>query len=76
MDKYDRAIRILDIFINLSHGGELNKREAAVRYGVSDKTIQRDIEDIRGFLENKLQITVKYHKSKDTYSFLAIPHIE
>ena len=69
MIKYDRAIRILDIFINLSRGGELNKHDAAVRYGVSDKTIQRDIEDMRVFLENKLQITIKYQKSKDTYSF-------
>ena len=68
--KYDRAIRILDIYLNLRNGGQLNKHDAAVKYSVSEKTIQRDIEDMRVFLEESQNITVKYCKASNAYSFV------
>lgn len=46
--------RMLDIYTRLLNGETVNKSEAAVRYGVNEKTIQRDVDDIRDFFSQKL----------------------
>ena len=46
----DKVNRILDIYTKLINGYSVNKAEEAVRYGVNQRTIQRDIDDIRTFL--------------------------
>ena len=43
----DRGLRMLDIFERLNKGERISKRDLTVYYGVGEKTIQRDIEDIR-----------------------------
>lgn len=42
--------RILAIYSKLKRGDGIKKRELADRFGVSEKTIQRDIEDIRSYM--------------------------
>lgn len=42
----DRGLRMLDIFERLNKGERISKRDLTVYYGVGEKTIQRDIEDI------------------------------
>lgn len=44
--------RILGIYLRLQAGYVVNKVEEAIHYGVNERTIQRDIDDIRNFLEN------------------------
>ena len=44
--KYDR---ILSIYTELSAGELINKSETAIRFGVNERTIQRDIDDLRAF---------------------------
>ena len=44
--------RILDIYTRLLEGHVITKSEMAVKYGVNEKSIQRDIEEIRNFLED------------------------
>ncbi len=64
--------RILSIYNNLLEGGGLNVKAAAEHYGVSTKTIKRDIDDIRSFLaeKNTADGTFKeviYNRATDNY---------
>lgn len=47
--KYER---ILDIYIALSGGKVVNKHEYANKHNVDNRTIQRDINDIRAFISD------------------------
>ena len=67
--KHDRK---LAIFYNLLEGIPVNTRDASKYYGVSTKTIQRDIDAIRSFLsENNdkegTQKEVVYDRKNDNY---------
>ncbi|MBR5800843.1 MAG: WYL domain-containing protein [Lachnospiraceae bacterium] len=46
--------RILAIYSKLMNGQVVNKAELAQIYGVNPKSIQRDLEDIRNFLDNQI----------------------
>lgn len=48
-----KDMRTLELYVRLSEGRIINKAEEAVYYGVSERTIQRDIEDIRAFLAER-----------------------
>jgi len=43
--------RVLGIYTKLMNGYLVNKAEEAVNYGVNERSIQRDIDDIRNYLE-------------------------
>ena len=49
----DKAGRILSLYSRLSEGRVVNKTEEAERYGVSLRTIQRDISDIQNYLQEQ-----------------------
>lgn len=55
--KGDKICRVLEIYAKLADGYVLNKTEEAERYGVNERSIQRDIEDIRNFLDVDSQRT-------------------
>ena len=42
--------RILSIYQRLIDGEVLNKQQLALEFGVSDKSIQRDIENLKNYL--------------------------
>lgn len=44
--------RVLDIYTKLMSGALINKVEEAQNYGVSERSIQRDIDDIRHYLDS------------------------
>lgn len=50
--KSDKIERVLAIYTKLMNGYLINKAEEAVNYGVNERSIQRDIDDIRNYLEN------------------------
>lgn len=50
-NKGDKIGRVLQLYAKLSDGYVLNKAEEAVNYGVTERSITRDIEDIRTFLD-------------------------
>lgn len=50
-DKNDKIERVLGIYTKLINGDVINKEEEADRYHVNPRSIQRDIDDIRNFLE-------------------------
>lgn len=49
--KNDKIERVLGIYTKLMSGCLVNKAEEAQKYGVNERSIQRDIDDIRNFLE-------------------------
>lgn len=49
--KNDKIERVLGIYTKLMNGCLVNKAEVAQNYGVNERSIQRDIDDIRNFLE-------------------------
>ena len=50
--KCDQISRILQIYAKLSDGYVVNKAEEAARYGVNERSIQRDIDHSRNFLDD------------------------
>jgi len=51
MEPDNRAARILGLYSSLIDGQLINKADEARKYSVNDRTIQRDLDDIRSFLE-------------------------
>ena len=49
--KGDQISRVLQIYAKLSDGYVVNKSEEAERYGVNERSIQRDIDHIHSVLE-------------------------
>lgn len=49
-----KSNRILGIYTSLLDGHVIRKPEMAMKYSVNEKSIQRDIEEIRNFLENDM----------------------
>ena len=67
--KYDR---ILSLYTVLNAGEMIEKAECAREFGVNERTIQRDIEDLRAFYqENTLGVghgkTVVYDRARGGY---------
>lgn len=55
--KGDKIKRILQIYSKLAEGYVINKKEEAQKYCVNERSIQRDIEDIRIFLDDDAERT-------------------
>ena len=55
--KSDQIERVLQIYSKLSDGFVVNKAEEATRYGVNERSIQRDIDHIRSFLDKDSERT-------------------
>ena len=53
MEKYSKSARTLDMYIRLCEGKILNKADEAEKFGVDERSIQRDIDDIRSFLDER-----------------------
>lgn len=51
--KSSKNNRILDIYTRLSKGRIINKSQEAQCFGVDERSIQRDIDDIRAFLDEQ-----------------------
>lgn len=47
----DKIERVLQLYAKLTDGYVIRKEEEALRFGVNKRSIQRDIDDIRNFLD-------------------------
>lgn len=70
--KFDKIERVLGIYTKLLNGHLVNKKDEAQRYGVDQRSIQRDIDDIRNFLELDAENTgyinsVEYNRMEKGY---------
>jgi len=50
MEKQSKNTRTLDMYVRLCEGKVINKATEAVNFGVDERSIQRDIDNIRAFL--------------------------
>ena len=76
---FDKIARVLGIYTKLMNGYLINKAEEAQNYGVNERSIQRDIEDIRQYLEsdnhtNGFTNSVLYDRAQKGYRLEQIYH--
>ena len=66
-----KSFRLLNLYERLNRGEVVNKKEFAEGFNISEKSVQRDIEDLRVYLaevyENGDDITVEYDYRKNGY---------
>lgn len=53
LDGADKIERVLGIYTKLINGAVISKAEEAARYSVNERSIQRDIDDIRNYMDQK-----------------------
>lgn len=67
----NKNYRILSINERLNKGEYICKRQIAEEFGVTEKTIQRDIDDLRAFYADKhideSEVAIKYNRAKNSY---------
>lgn len=67
----NKSFRLLNIYERLNKGEALYKEQLADDFGVSLKTVQRDIDDLRAYLAEthftETEASIKYDKSKNCY---------
>ena len=71
MMKQSKNYRTLDMYARLCEGKIINKTEEACRFGVDERSIQRDIDDIRAFLDERSMSgegrEIEYDRTKKGY---------
>lgn len=67
----NKGFRLLSIYERLNKGEILSKEDLANNFGVTKKTIQRDIDDLRTYLSethfSEQEVSIKYDKVKKGY---------
>lgn len=53
IENKDKVLRVLSIYEKLMEGSIVNKEEEANYYKVTERSIQRDIDDIRSFMDQE-----------------------
>ena len=72
-DSKRKNARTLDMYVRLCEGKTINKKDEAVKFGVDERSIQRDIDDIRAFLCEKADNNemdsrrIVYDRNKDGF---------
>lgn len=77
----DKISRVLGIYTKLINGGIVYKAEEANDYGVNERSIQRDIDDIRNFMDQSVADTgvvnsVIYDRNCKGYRLEKIYHLK
>lgn len=64
--------RIIDIYTRLCLGDVINKKNEASRFNVAERSIQRDIEDIKAYFKNNYDFgqNIKYLRSENGYKLI------
>lgn len=69
--KGNKGFRLLNIFERLNKGERVSKTQLSTDFGVSPKTIQRDIDDLRAYLAEthftECETSIRYDKSLNCY---------
>ena len=72
----NKGFRLLNIYERLNKGEAVNKKQLALDFNVSPKTIQRDIDDLRIYIAEthytESDISIKYDKSGDCYRLVRL----
>lgn len=72
--KSNKGYRLLNIYERLNMGEKVNKSDLADEFGVTQKTIQRDLDDLRMYFYDNHQFEadaeIRYDRSANTYSLI------
>ena len=67
----NKGFRLLNIYERLNKGEKVSKEQLANDYGVSPKSIQRDIDDLRAYIMEthfaESEVSIKYDKAANCY---------
>ena len=67
----NKGFRLLNLYERLNKGEVVSKDALAKDFGVSLKTIQRDIDDLRAYLAEihftEMEVSIQYDKAKNGY---------
>jgi transcriptional antiterminator len=67
----NKGFRLLNIYERFNKGEILEKAELAEQFGVTQKTIQRDIDDLRAYIAEihfaENEVAIKYDKIRNGY---------
>lgn len=70
----NKAFRLLNVYERLNKGEAVNKQRLAEEFGVSAKTVQRDIDDLRAYLAEEhiteSETAIRYSKALDAYTLV------
>jgi predicted DNA-binding transcriptional regulator YafY len=68
-EQQSKSLRILSLYERLCQGDTISKKEEAVRFGVNEKTIQRDIDELRTYIANNFEasMVLEYDRKKNGY---------
>ena len=73
MNTTDKLDRILEIFLRAIKGEDISVKKLSLEYGVSPKTISRDISDLRSFMADKRELLgyadLVYSHAQKAYRF-------
>lgn len=67
-DAVRKSMRMIELYEHLIKGGAISKGEVARKYGVTEKSIQRDIDDLRAFIWEKDKRSLVYNRVDDDYA--------
>ena len=72
MKLHSKNERVLNLYTRFCEGKAITKSEEAERFGVDERSIQRDIDDIRAFLDERSLTgtdtrTIEYDRAKKKY---------
>ncbi len=69
-----KSFRLINMYEKLSRGDIINKKQFASEFGISEKSVQRDIDDLRAYLfetyENGDDVTIEYDYTKCGYRLI------
>ena len=69
-----KSFRLLNMYEKLNRGDIINKKQFAAEFEISEKSVQRDIDDLRAYLcetyENGDDITIEYDHNKGGYRLI------
>lgn len=69
--KENKGFRLLQLYERLSRGEVIHKAELAQKFAVTDKTIQRDIEELRSYLAetrtDEGEVSIVYDRTRGGY---------
>lgn len=68
-EQQSKSLRILSLYERLCQGDTISKKEESVRFGVNEKTIQRDIDELRTYIANNFEasMVLEYDRKKNGY---------
>ncbi len=70
----NKGFRLLSMYETLNKGEDISKSDLAQQYSVSEKTIGRDIDELRSYLaethQYEKEVAIKYDKSRNVYTLV------